>query len=201
MHFAEVDELGYWSLVLDHADYPRLRFALGLSPDGVVTGFDVRDRRFRARSPEPPGDSPKWGPLEPISRRLIESLPFGELERAARARVNEDLGDIAAGKLDLGDDAEWMMELGDSMKNPARGGRPSLSDRFLAEIPRDIAELVAGEARFPIKELAAARDVSPNTAKNWRAEAVRRGLLNKSAGGSITTKALSILEQTGDKDG
>ncbi len=212
VHLVEHVETGSAKVVMDHASFPRLRFMLGLSPDGVVMSVDVADRRTLSRpeihDPYPP-DDPRWGPFAHVTRRLLAEVPLGELERAARARVNEDRADFAAGKLDLGKDEAWLHDLG-RVDTPRRGGRRSLPDQHYAEIAQLYVQLAEMD-RHPVASLAKVEDprlhlpAARDTVKGWVHEARTRGLLSESppsegpigkAGGTLTERARQILRET-----
>ena len=198
-------ETGQAEVVLDHDDYPNLRFRVVLSPEGVVTAFLVADRRhLRIEGVEFEEDDPRWGPPVQITRRALAELPFGEMERAARAKVNLDRAALARGEYDLPGDDAWALQL-EPMTSTSRprGGRAPLTDGFLAKVARDYARL-ATDNPDPIKRLASERNVPKNTLKNWVREARRRELLSDppatqgpigTAGGQVTEKARRILEQ------
>jgi hypothetical protein len=208
VHFAEHDDLGYAAVTLDHDDYPRLRFTLSLSPEGNVYGLEVVDRRFLRRDPEYAIGDPRWGPLAQVTRRLLVDLPLGELESAARARVNEDRVDAASGSVELDEGTEWLADL-PVMGATHKGGRPPLSDQHLA----GIAELYAQRAAVGAHPVSAISKMtngalrlpsSRDTVKRWVQEARRRGLLTdppasggpiRKAGGVLTERARQILEK------
>lgn len=202
VHDVEHDDLGYTTIMMDHTAFPKLRFTVGLSPEGIVTGFEVCDRRFRARSPELDPTDPAWGPSVSLTRRLLAKVPFGDLERAARDRVNEDRGDAISGKLELDEDSAWLAELPPTIGAPKRGGRTPLPDIHYATIARDYVHFL-GEPH-PVAALGHRYTVSRNTAKGWVQEARSRTFLTDpppsdgpigKPGGLLTKRARQILRE------
>lgn len=213
VHEVGWDDAGYVEVVMDHDRFPKHRFVLGVSPAGEITGVTMLDRRFMARSPEAEPTSSRWGPVAPVTRRLLASVPLGDLERAARRRRVEDELDIRSGVVDL-TDAEWLADVPVMTKPARRSGRPPKSDWFYARVAERYVELLATSGQ-PVSALAKSSDdelnlpTSRDTVKGWVAEARTRGLLTESArgdgpvgkaGGRLTPKARAILDE-GRSDG
>lgn len=208
IHGVEWDDLGFVSVYMDHLDFPQHRFVVGISPDGEITGVSVCDRRFMHRSPEPAPGSSRWGPIAPVTRRLLAALPLGDLERAARDRRIEDELDFRSGAMEIGD-AEWLKEVPPLPRARRRGGRPTKANLFYAMVAQRYVWLLA-RSPHPVRELAGTVEpslglpASRNTVKGWIAEARVRGLLTDApksagpigkAGGRLTAKGRKVLKE------
>ena len=184
---------------LEHEAYPRLRFRIELTGDGVV-GLQVADRRMLAD--RRPWDRADWAkePPAPLTARLVHALPLGALERRARRAVLEETQPFLAPKYRTTGYARSVTQLVESVQRTMRPGRRG----------RPIAEYAALAARYVelLKEgrglPGLARDIhlSDSQVRNLLYAARQKGLLTAApkgkAGGELTEKAKQLLAEGND---
>lgn len=189
-------------VLMEHRRFPGYRFVLRLA-HGRTVALTCSDARFVPRPDgwEPPNDDPGWGPVRSVSATMLRELPYGELERAAKARATADLTYLATSdEVDAADKKRFA-----AMQESMRGGRlPSRDDLFYAQLARDYVRALRGAA--PIKAVAAKWYKAPRTVQNALTEARGRGLLTDSPepgkpGGQLTSKAKKILREAAKNGG
>jgi hypothetical protein len=201
---AEQIEDGGAYVEAEHDAYPLLRFALSFTEDGVLRNFAIDNVAFSTPLRR------KILPVLPVSRRLLAELPLGELEDAARARVNADKRKALRGEFAIPEGAEWLREVARQQLTKSTGaGRPALDSVFLARI----AELylqVAKDSNRPLEDLRAIKlddlqlPAPRETVKGWVKKARERGILSevpagKKKGGSLTKFGEALLRMEADR--
>jgi transposase-like protein len=195
------------SVLLQHDDFPGLRFLARIGENGRVVGWSVADWRF-LRHPahkEPPASDPAWGPLAAIGATVMRTIPFGELEREARICVSGLALYHLFPELSEPDehfskaDFDRLGQLGDTVLagSPRQGGRQAHDDLFYAQVAKAYVDL---KSSTPVADLAREQGYSRNTVANWLTEARGRKLLTETdpgrAGGVLTAKAKQLLRTT-----
>ena len=217
---------GAASAVLVDPRWPDLAFVLLFARDGSLIDFRVTDqlvitereapaapamsddqqRMLREKFPALPPLSPRKPPplrlptaRTPITRRLLQEIPLGELERVGRAAVQSRLAAIdeafAASQLPDTARAQSRNAL-DDFDESTRPGVRGRSDVVYARVARRYVEICA-ESSAPIKALAAESGYSRSRIRNIVLAARDRGLLSTPGGtkpgGQLTEKAIRLL--------
>jgi hypothetical protein len=169
---------------------PDVRVAIQISiVTGQMVGIEVGDRGLFGSA---------VGDPKPISARLLREIPFGEIERSARASLRWELAvrhhhEAPHIRATLNDGGA---RLRDSLTRNPRPGRRGRSDASYASLAAAYVERL--ESRAPVADLAAAWDYSDSRVRNLLHEARRRGLLTRPApgksGGQLTKKAIDLLQ-------
>jgi hypothetical protein len=171
--------------IATHSDFPGLNFRLEYDDDLNLKSVAV------SASDESPG----------ITARMLRKFPFGAVDASARThmarwwRAYDEIRPEAARS--ASPISKKSMDAID-IRRPGRRGRPDIE---YAELARDYVRIVATPGVSPLKRLKAERQfLSESQLRNLLYEARRRGLLTDppqkgKAGGDLTHKALSLLEQ------
>jgi hypothetical protein len=188
-------------VLLEHAGYHGLRFLVVFATNGQAVAWEVADHRYLPNPFESePADDPSWGALQPVTAGTLRNAPYGVLERAARAKLEETSNDISSG---LSPDRGRMTKLrrlaaGGRRPGP-KGGGFAFDDLHFARVARDY--VAALKYAKPVQVVAGQWNYAPRTVQNWLMEARRRGLLTRPragrAEGALTPKAKKLLQERG----
>jgi hypothetical protein len=194
-------------VILQHENFPGLRFVAHLSETGHVVGWTVSDWRL-LRHPghrEPPNDDPAWGPVTAVGSAVMGRIPFGELERVARNAASglALFGDLEPSEPFSKADFDRVARLGNATRSHSRRkGQKAHDDLFYAGVAQAYVAALR-DSRTPVTVLHRQYVVSRNTVANWLGEARDRELLTETtpgkAGGALTAKAKQLLKGTTGK--
>jgi hypothetical protein len=194
------------SAIIEHPDYPGLRFAADLAEDGRVVQWTIADRSMLAFPGEPGQNDPSWGPVTSIGATALRTVAFGELERLVRVQVGRAFGGASAfpQSADGMTPAELkrLEDVARTVGDARRGAmNQPLDDGFYASVAE--VYVAAARSKSPVREVADRMRYSRNTVANWLSEARNRGLLSPTSpgrsGGVLTAKAKAILNTNGEK--
>jgi hypothetical protein len=185
--------------IVEHPDFPGLRFFVMLAEDGRVVQWTIADRSLLAFPDETAeADDPSWGAVTTIGATTLRLIPFGEIERLVRARVGKDYSGAASiqGSQLTPADLKRLEDLAGSVGDSRRGALKSpADDAFYARIAQVYVE--ASKSKSPVKVVAEQVHYPRNTVANWLVEARRRELLTPTSpgrsGGVLTAKAEQVL--------
>lgn len=171
---------------LSHVGFDGLEFLFEFKATGEIARFEIR-AEGRA-----------------LTRRLLREVPFGKLEREARAWLREAGGgvrEVDAATLDpeLRENlATGLSQLRAWSASASRPGRAGRSDQYYAGLASAYVNLVEAGSDRPNACLASEYSLNVQTVTSQLAEARRRGLLSKPptpgcAGGDLTDKGKAAL--------
>jgi len=157
--------------------------SIGLMPDHPLVG--KRGSRYK-----PP-------PARPLTRRALQAVPLGELERLARAHLAEVVDANDQGVMRLADEHPAIMATIRSSAGFKRQGRRGRGDVFYAEAAAVYRDEVQADPSRATVRAAARLGLDASQLRGVLGQARRRGLLTSApagrAGGSPTEKARRLL--------
>lgn len=159
------------------------QFLVGMERDVRLTATTFTTEAYRTGLPAPP---------DGLTARLLRRLKIGALEAAARRKMAEEQRIVTALP------PSWAKEAG---RRPGRGGR---DDLHYARIAAAYVTTHQAGSKRPVADVARLLHASPKTVSNALYKARERGLLTGGArgkaGGQLTSKAASVLQQANPTD-
>ncbi len=204
---------GVRSVVLTHARFPGLFFELVISPDGLLVEFSARHR-----NPHPPATIRLYGGQMPpdaappnsglIAARSFRRLPLGELtDLAVHAAREGARADLVAGRIflpEFPDELEYRRRVAERWaRGFAEQPRPGPKGRDLHDLALIASQYVEvlGQPK-PVEVLRERLNLGVKQTRNLVYKARKAKLLTDvkpgRAGGTLTAKAIALLEEVHD---
>jgi hypothetical protein len=183
----DLDELPGWraTLRLDDVDGTPVVTEIRVSANHVETWIDA-ETSSATLGLEPSETFPESG----LTATLLRKVAVERLVKRGLSQIPETLLE-----------RPWIKWLSTDRSRVGRSGR---GDLFYAEWAAAYTALVNSEEPTPIVRLKKEEDLSQSQVRTILGEARRRGLLTRAprgrAGGSLTSRAKSILSQTQDSE-